>query len=56
MTINGDRTVPGGNGRQFSSAAGIPQDLLGPGIPLTEPDVAQDLPFKLVGSRLLSWI
>ena len=56
VTINGYRTVPGWNGRQFSSAAGIWQDLFDPGIPLPEPDVAQDLPFKLVGSRLLSWI
>ena len=56
VTITGYRTVPGWNGRQFISSSGVWQDLLDAGNPATEPDVAQDMPFKLEGCRDLPWI
>jgi len=56
VTITGYRTVPGWNGRQFISTTGVWQDLLDAGNPASEPDVAQDMPFQLVGSRVLPWI
>ena len=55
VTITGFRTVPGWNGRQFLGTTGW-QDLLDTGNPASEPDVAQDLPFQLVGSRSLIFV
>lgn len=55
VTFVGFRTVPGWNGRQFLTGSGW-LDLLDVGNPLSEPDVAQDLPFQLVGTRSLIFV
>ena len=49
VTITGMRTVPGWNGRQFIGTTGLWSDALDTGTPATEPDVAQDMAFRLEG-------
>ena len=50
-TVPGARTQAGWNARQFSGATGTWADVLDAGNPTTAPDVAQDFPFRVFGTR-----